>query len=40
MYRWVTNSYTAAYKNQILGTECLFKHQDLQMLDLKLNKYN
>ena len=23
----------------MLGTKCVFKHQDFQMFDLKLNKY-
>ena len=26
-------------KSLLLGMECVFKHQDLQMLGLKLNKY-
>ena len=28
-----------ALKSQLVGTTCVFKHKDLQMFGIKLNKY-
>ena len=27
------------FKSQLLGTECVFRHQDLRISDLKLSKH-
>ena len=32
------NPFYYPIKSQLLGTKCVFKHQDLQMFDLKINK--
>ena len=35
----VFNLFYFLIKSLMLGTKCVLKHQDLQLIDLKLNKY-
>ena len=35
----ILNPFYLAVLFAVLGKKCVFKHQDLQMLGLKLNKY-
>ena len=36
----IFNLFYEVIKSLIFGTKCVFKHQDLQMCDLKLNKHD
>ena len=31
--------FTLLFKSLIVGTKCVFKHEDLQRIDLNLNRY-